>query len=145
MFLAIDPGISTGWAVFNADKQLQICGVGQPPTVGIKRVLIERPQIYRASQSKGDPNDLITLALGAGRYAERFESRGAVVDFVLPTTWKGQVPKAIHHVRIYGALAAAEQEIVSRGGSGVSVKAREDMMDAVGLGVWGRRFPWRAI
>jgi hypothetical protein len=140
--VAIDPGRSTGWAVFTEAGSLARCGAcdGTFPfqvSPGV-RVLIERPQVYSPRHSKGDPNDLITLAIRVGTYVERFKSQGAEVRLVLPHDWKGTIKKPIHHPRIYSRLDSAEQMEVDRGGRGLSMKAVEDMMDAVGLGVWAR-------
>jgi hypothetical protein len=135
--LAIDPGILTGWAVFDSRGGLQACGLGEDfPTLSERVAVIERPQVYRASKSKGDPNDLITLAIRVGRYYERLEKAGVRVHLVLPTTWKGQVPKTIHHERIAGSMPATEVEIVRRVEKKIGKLKCENVWDAIGLGRW---------
>jgi hypothetical protein len=137
VILAIDPGILTGWAVFDSRGALQVCGLGEDfPTLSNRVAIIERPQVYRAAKSKGDPNDLITLAIRVGRYYERLEKAGVRVELVLPTTWKGQVPKKIHHERIASSMPAAEVEIVRGVEKKIGKLKCENVWDAVGLGKW---------
>ncbi len=135
-FLAVDPGISTGWAQINASGVLIACGRGQkfPPCV---RAIIELPQVYRAAASPTRPEDLITLAVRVGQYKERLEVAGARVELVQPASWKGQVPKKIHHPRILAALPAADLPAMRAGLRGLTEKQAEDVFDAVGLVKWG--------
>ena len=139
--LAIDPGASTGWAIFSDDGELVRCCQGNPPISWFgcipSKVLIERPQVY--PRSKVPPNDLITLALLAGRYEERFDRMGSVVEYILPHAWKGTLDKAIVHERMWVKLNPREQAAIHKGGVGVPPKKREDMLDACAMGKvhWG--------
>lgn len=137
-FLAIDPGRDTGWAFFG-NIRLTSCGLGLPwhHVPGSDFVIIELPQVYRAAQSKGDPNDLIKVAVQVGEHKRHYEQRGAQVRLVLPADWKGQVPKDIHHARIWSKLDAKEQEIVNEAGKGIAPSKRHNMLDAVALGLFG--------
>src|ERR1700761_7030981 len=69
-YLAIDPGADTGWALFSDRDHLVRCGLGdpskQPPPPQAKSVVIEVPQIYNARNMKGNPNNIITLAVNVG-------------------------------------------------------------------------------
>jgi len=135
ILVAIDPGVSTGWARF-VDKWLSSCGLGDPPIDHENMamptdVIIEVPQVYRGHLQKGDPNDLITLAVQVGRYAQR--SKG-LVRLVKPAEWKGQVLKEIHGARVLEVLDDAERGIVALGARPKS-KAH-NVLDAVGLGLW---------
>lgn len=149
-FLAVDPGIQTGWALFAPDGTFLACGEGQAWPGPVARAIIERPQVYSARQSKGDPNDLITLAIRVGRYVERLERLGAVVDLVLPARWKGQTPKNVHNARVLEALHPSDltraETCVSdlRHVTKKSGYTRDDVIDAIGLGRWAfRSGPWR--
>lgn len=133
--LAIDPGNDLGWALFDGGT-LERAGLRNPPVDAAHQAIIERPQVYRSSKSKGDPNDLITLAIGVGQMKERLESCGATVELVLPATWKGQIPKDIHHRRILGLLAPTEKTRLDACLSGVAAGIRHNVLDAVGLGLW---------
>ncbi len=138
MLLAIDPGRDTGFAWFTGPTlELAQCGVGDPRAENLtaSKVILERPQYYPGN-GKGDPNDLITLAIQVGEYLEFYSRRGAAVYMVLPRVWKGQVPKQIHHARLFSALSPREQNIVSICGAAVPASKRHNMMDAVGLGLW---------
>lgn len=141
--VAIDPGIDTGWATFErraGDAFVLVdCGLGDPREVyegyhNLVNIVIEKPQVYRAAQSKGDPNDLITLAIRVGEYKEFFQHRADRVDLVTPAVWKGQVPKPVHHRRIDSKLTTEERMVV--GMAKVSEAKKHNVWDAVGLGLF---------
>lgn len=152
--ISIDPGLSTGWAVWE-DNKLVECGLGDPRELravllaGIDRVFIEKPQIYRAAKSKGDPNDLITLAIRVGEYKQFFQQRHAMVTLVLPMEWKAQVPKRICANRVLRFLFNSERKIVYDVPAAKSLELalgsdtmwardkRNDMLDAIGIGLFG--------
>src|SRR5678809_187857 len=133
MLLAIDPGVSTGWALFKG-RDLFMCAQGDPPFIfAVTSLIIERPQVYPKTSTK-QANDLITLAIQVGGYLARFQGVDSMV--VLPHQWKGSIPKDIHHPRIWAKLDAAEQAIVDHAWKGRSKKGVTDIMDAVGLGLY---------
>ncbi len=124
--ISIDPGKHTGWAWF-LDEKLIACGLGRPEVRGEVPLddlaVIERPTIY--PRSPVPPNDIIELAITAGRIAAGFER----VEWVLPRRWKGTIPKAIMGERILAKLTPAELARIPSG-------ARHDVIDAIGLGLW---------
>jgi hypothetical protein len=143
MLLCIDPGNCTGWAVFHPSGFLQSAGVttldaARCPAVGalvqgdVNRLLIEVPQVYQASLSKGDPNDLIKVAIGVGRWVERATVCGASVTAVKTAQWKGQVPKEVHHKRVMAALQPGELALLPK----LPQSQGHNMLDAVALGLW---------
>jgi hypothetical protein len=139
--LAIDPGIETGWALFDGrTRRLLACGAGERWPGPVARVLIERPQVYSARLSKGNPNDLITLAIRVGRYLERLGALGVPIDesrdTVLPNAWKGQVPKGVHNRRVLGGLDPEDRATADRCLTPLANGLRDDAIDAIGLGVW---------
>lgn len=138
--LAIDPGASTGWAVYE-DGRLVACGACDPQDVWlyarpagpeVEHVFFEKPQKYPHDDIP--PANLITLAVSAGIAIGPFVTYGAKVAFALPKEWKGQTPKNISHARSWAALTPGEQAVVSMRGKGLSAKALLDMLDAVALG-----------
>ena len=138
----MDPGLDTGWAVFS-DGLLSSCGLGPPPVANYDSVTIEKPQVYAASKSKGNPNDLITLAIMVGRYVERLERGSCKVHLVLPTTWKGQVDKDIMCKRILLGLSDLEKTVALKCLTPISESKRHNVVDAIGIGVWCfRAGPW---
>ena len=147
--LAIDPGKHTGWAVIGDAGELVACGLGDPPLdFGGARVWIERPQVYRGRASKGDPNDLITLAIQVGRYEERFAARGCQVDTVLPHTWKGSIDPDVCCRRIFASLTECEKALLERAiaplarspvHADLTGGRRHNVLDAVGIGKWSLR------
>lgn len=138
MRLAIDPGISSGWAVFTLTGALVACAAGDPrliPTrMSIRSVMIECPQVY--PRSKVDPNNLITLAVRVGRYAQHYEALGATVSLTLPHEWKGNVDKVVNCNRVLSGLTPAERIIYDPAAKGLTDKVRMDLLDALGLGKW---------
>lgn len=137
MLLAIDPGLDTGWAVFDDDKKLIACGLGQPNALDgafTRDAVIERPQVYSQRLMKGDPNDLITLAIQVGQYKERLEARGAYVTLVKPHAWKGTMPKDVCNRRVLGRLAAPEMDVLEAIAAPTSKK--HNVIDAIGIGLW---------
>lgn len=145
MLLAIDPGRDTGWATLSAAGTLLGCGLGAPPTEGVTRVIVERPQIYRGRASKGDPNDLITLAIQVGQYTERYASRGLKVEHVLPHDWKGSVDPEVLCRRVVASLTECERLLLETVLAPLARKPicdeltggrRHNVIDAVGIAKW---------
>lgn len=106
------------------DHALQITG-GQP----VIATCIERMQIYTREKSKGDPNDLIPLAMMGGAVSFGF---GAPTVAPVPRDWIGSIPKSTSgnpwmSARgriIAGKLSAEEQKLV---------ESSHDALDACGL------------
>ena len=139
-YLSIDPGLSSGWAFFRAAGEIVTCGAGDPRLVPglaaqVKSCIIEKPVIYRAALMKGDPNCILTLAIQVGRYVEYFESRGARVALTTPGTWKGQVPKHIHHERVRAGFSDHERMVVEGVLKYTPAAKQRDVLDAVALGL----------
>jgi len=141
----IDPGKVAGWAQYTG-KKLTACGIFSDwkyPQVwhrGFDQYLVlEVPRIY-PYRSKGNPNDIVDLAITAGEIRGHFRAAGCHIIEVWPATWKGQVPKEIHHARVLKQLADDELRLLD-------VEARKfsktnpngydhNMLDAVALGLW---------
>jgi hypothetical protein len=142
--IAIDPGKRhLAWAEF-IDNRLADCGLaeGTPrelrlalEEIGLRRELtvIECPQIYPSRRWRGDPNDLIDVAVTAGVAAGVLCRRGKV-EYVRPGTWKGAVKKPIMLVRIINVLGSDERMLLEA--CGVTRGNRHNVIDAIGLGLW---------
>jgi hypothetical protein len=105
-------------------------------------VVIEKPQIYDRRQWKGDPNDLIEVAITAGFCSGVLQPYIEHVEYVTPQQWKGQQPKAVNHNQTLVRLAPEELEALNRCKARVSKKSKmHNVLDAVGIGLWklGRR------
>ena len=142
MRLAIDPGADTGWALYSNDGVLMDCGLGVPPYDRADRAVLEVPQVY--PKSPVNPNNLITLALRAGRHIEAVESRGGTIRTFLPHEWKQSISKEAHHARLWHSLGAAEQKVVHDAGLKYPGSKRHNILDAVALGQWaskGKKWP----
>lgn len=156
--LAIDPGLQAcGWAIFENSK-LAACGLARPvksmqPIEMMKEIIdqvtlaweqnvghsahpdilvAERPQIYQVG--KGDPNDLIPLAILDGAVWQATEARG--VMYPLPREWKGQVPKDVMNKRTLDKLSEKEYSVVKENLSRMPKSLHHNAIDAIGLGQW---------
>lgn len=138
--IAIDPGQISGWATFHRGE-LYAAGVmteaeivGRPPVAqwAPVQVVIEVPRIYPLGRGKGDPNDLISLALLVGELRGFYRRSGLPVELVEPRRWKGTTPKKIHNRRVKDALAPEERAILPT----LPEYKAHNMIDAVGLGLW---------
>lgn len=137
--LAIDPGVKKcGYALFQ-DRELIECGSILARSVNDVSVVlgsrdrpdicvIELPQIYPVS--KGDPNDLISLAYAVGYYQATVSAETQIT--VLPRAWKGTVKKEVMGARIESRLTEHERKLVPR----LAKYRRHDVIDAVGIGLW---------
>lgn len=149
--LAVDPSLTcTGWAEFQGCELVR-CGIiptrsGAPlfqriqapaAILGSRDVppyllVIEWPQIYTRTKSKGDPNDLLPVAAVAGAI---ISSVGALtVRMPKPSDWKGQVPKDVHNARVLKRLTPGERARFDA--ARLPKSLANNAIDAVGLGLW---------
>jgi hypothetical protein len=149
---AIDPGrAGMGWAIFK-DRALVETGIleNTSPREVVKVLglvlarwapadaVVEVPQVYRQRMQKGDPNDLITVAIMAG-LAVAVLAPFTEAQLVRPHAWKGNRPKAVDNQQTLRLLNDMELRMVAA--SGASKSKLHNVLDAVGLGLWklGRR------
>lgn len=147
--LSIDPGANAGGAIF-LDGALVACGLvsraaneigGLEPlrhlpisrfpafqNARFDELVIELPRITKQTEGK-DPNDLIKLAFGAGRYVERFPH--ASLRTVSPAQWKAGTPKKIHNARVIQCLSEAERALIPKLAAGLA----HNVCDAIGIGL----------
>ena len=138
--LAIDPGLQKlGWAFFT-DQTLTRAGLSRTSCIVsdlqelvdiharnlpcAEASVVEQMWVYPGG-GKGDPNDLVRIAIVGACLAER---KADSCSFVPAWKWKGQVPKEIHHARTRKILNEEENLLLTR--------ANHDTMDAVALGLW---------
>lgn len=144
MILAIDPGAkSFGYAYFDeGNGQLADAGYVETPIPlndearsaiywdPITVMVIEKPQVYRGSKLRGDPNDLISVALMAGAVAGASPGE---VKFYRPSEWKGQVPKEIHNKRTLEKISDLEKKLVAWP---KRKTLHHNVIDAISLGLY---------
>lgn len=139
--LAIDPGTSTGVAVF-LGYRLAFAGVYHPDQydqlpglvdASCARVVVEQPQFY--THGPADPQRLAELAKKVGRLQQLFP----MAELVFPRQWKGQVPKPICHARGVAKLDPGERLVLDACSKHVPKGQRHDMLDAVCLGLWAMK------
>ncbi len=93
---------------------------------GLQLVVMELPREHGSSQAQA--NDILDLAFAAGLVCGRYYSH---VTYT-PGTWKGQVPKAVHHPKIMASLTQDEKKLLA----GLTKTSLKHIMDAVGLGLY---------
>lgn len=141
--LSFDPATRhVGWAQLE-DGRLARCGLAREPievelvqlSSELRRdlVVVEVPQVYQQRSWKGDPNDLIDVAVVAGRIAQEFGD-GAEVRLVRPHAWKGSVPKDVMLRRIENRLDDRERSVLHAAKAPASLL--HNVVDAVGIGLW---------
>ena len=151
--LTVDPGVSIGWALWKPGTKLPLRTGIAPATVSregsyqtrslaavsylqhaltydwrcIGLVWIEWPQFFgfNATAARGD---LVKLAFSVGCLARMIDAFGGIrIHFVKVHEWKGQLSKATIQRRIRKIL-----------GDGVCKEFKDDIWDAVGIGLWTR-------
>lgn len=135
--VAIDPGKhASGVAVFQDGELVEVAYTNDAEALAyyrgrVDRVVIEAPRIYDIRRWKGDPNDLVDIAIAGAALA------GSVLPAELkpvrPDGWKGQTPKKIQNKRTLKALTDGERELLE--GAATASKLH-NVIDAVGIGLW---------
>lgn len=101
------------------------------------KLCVEGQQIYSSEKSKGDPNDMVKVAIVAGAMLGALE-RYTYMDIValpLPRQWKGGLPKAEHHRR----LARDYPHWVEPVQADTPKSMQHHVWDAVGLLLWHKK------
>jgi len=144
--LCIDPGTAhTGWATFRNGiliaaghtsyrKILANLTTFLPSTLPpntAATVVVEVPKKYKYEEHP--VGDLITLAFRAGVIVG-LQRRPDVVVYD-PHSWKGGVPKPIHHKRVLSVLTPEENALLQQTKPAMH-NLSPDMLDAVGLGLF---------
>lgn len=168
ILISIDPGTTSGVAIFvgsrlagvamlegsaftQAQELIKICNtlsgpqkkgglvVAPPPGFNFGRGMIEVPRVYPQKAWKGDPNDLITVALVAGFLGHvlsfYYEKPDDQIEFIHPSTWKGQRPKKLDNDLTLSLLEGSELacfDILKAPKSKI-----HNVIDAVGIGLYG--------
>jgi hypothetical protein len=153
MIIAVDPGVNEAGVALFEDGELvaawlsrgcgwhstsrQVCSdvSGRFSPYALDEIVIEAPQIYKQRLLKGDPNDLVDVALCAGAVAGGLAawSQEASVQVYFPAQWKKQVPKRIKNKRDIAKLTDEENGRVEW------PRGKEDkthVADAIGIGLY---------
>jgi len=159
--IAIDPGVKcAGVAVFDSCGELAAAWLAKggswtetatavrnelvtrymPPLLAKAEIAIEVPQIYTQAKLKGDPNDLVDLALMAGCFVGLMAGPQTRVTGYRPRQWKGQVPKNVMTKRIQGKLSPDEHERVELP---TAKELQHNVWDGIGIGLHHERIKRR--
>jgi hypothetical protein len=135
--ISVDPGVHSSYCVAFTRGAITRAWVQSsrtpiPHTPGAV-VHCEYPYVYPGAQ-KGDPNDLIQLAVAVGAVCALNERK-----LYTPRAWKGNLPKSVHHARCVQDILPGELAILHAAVSQESL--RHNIFDAAFLGffVLGRR------
>jgi hypothetical protein len=129
-FISIDPGVHTSGIAYWSDGVLVWVDYKKPSFDQCVPLVIEKPQVYQGRAQKGDPNDLITLAVEVGRISSLYPS----VDFVLPRQWKGTIKKEMMLKRILKTMT--DDELLLLKNLKLPKSKEHNVVDAVGIGLW---------
>jgi hypothetical protein len=142
VLLAIDPGKrAVGWSLWTGEA---LYGAGYQPFDNLcvlrswlvakfpSKIVIEKPQVYPGARAKGDPNDIVDLAIIVGACASILSD----ARVVYPGQWKGQVPKTVHHARAISKLGTIERDFFVKTLQDVHKTKQHNVYDAVALGLW---------
>ena len=157
VLVVFDPGGKLGYAVF-VHGRLVKCGYGkhhqfleQPIWPHCKGAvfLVERPKAYPGKRSKVDPNALMQTDFRAGELNQLYRMHGFELEVVSPPNeWKGSIGKPEGdeqyeiEARVLARLDAEELALLYQSSSARSDKLDDNMIDAVGIGLWRLR-RWR--
>jgi hypothetical protein len=155
ILITIDPGNTTGVAIFikkqlsgaaylegnafaQAQELMKICNVFSGNKVEFEKAVIEIPRVYSQKQWKGDPNDLIKVAMLAGFFGEVLSFYYAKphdqIEFIHPSTWKGQRPKDLDNQLTMGLLQGSELAVMHK--VKLPKSRMHNVIDAVGIGLY---------
>jgi len=137
VLLAIDPGESSGWAIF-FKGMLIACGLnGEPSPLPPKLdlLVIEEPRIYPGGRTRR-PADIMKVQASAHHWRGKLEARCAEVRMIAPRTWKGTIDGDIVCARTLAKLDPGERQVFDDAMHGVAKRKQHNVLDAIGLGLW---------
>lgn len=132
--ISIDPGVKkSAIAFWDEDKKLIFADdlpnqevFGLIEKMNPKRLYVETPILYPTKRKvHADVKNLLSVA-------RSFLNMVQVNFSIAPSSWKGQVPKKIHAVRIVSVLGEDEIKAVK------SIK-NHNTIDAIGIGLFALR------
>ena len=158
LVIAIDPGVHGCGVAFLVNGQLKHARYIRPEDLGAMAgawwlgvtevsFILEKPQVYKARLMKGDPNDLIDVAVSGGEmlgrlYAFAIQHVGPpsriIIEKIVPAVWKKQLPKEVVQERLKERLTPHELTTMQKP---KPASLMHNVWDAVGIGLWGvKRF-----
>jgi hypothetical protein len=131
--ISVDPGVhGSGLAFWEGNRLIAV--TYEVPQVAegryLEHMIIEVPQVYMGSRSKGNPNDLIKLAFEAGRIA----CMAPTHEVIKPRTWKGTIKKEVMLRRILTKLD--DTELAYLKALNLPPSKEKECVDAIGIGLY---------
>lgn len=142
---SFDPGVKVLAHARFEDRVLVHCAISRADSIEVMLTkthpfgsespdvcVVEKPQVYPQRHWRGDPNDLISIALVAGAVARAYGQKSLVL--VKPHDWKGTRDKDADNDYTLKNLTEIERECIDR--LELPKTLRHNVIDAVGLGLW---------
>ena len=130
----IDPGVNPGLAIYLNGLLIDAYYVTDVEafTVPIKADVVVLEHLYIDRHSRQPPNDIVKAQLWGAFLAGKFQPK--ILETVLPSEWKGQVPKDVHNKWIISKLSADEVDVIK---TCTTKKSKlHNVIDAAGIGLW---------
>lgn len=125
-------GPSTGRGYWVAEELASNVELAVKDSIHDVRIIVcEYPRFYGSTHQKGDPNDLIDVAVVGAAVSTKLDSLCSHIESVFPSDWKGNVKKSIMLERIWSKLSEEEKAVVQK----TNKSDREDVLDAIGIGL----------
>jgi len=153
MTIGIDPGArASGWAQI-CDDTGRIIDAGlirhddrdlsKAITIAIRampardHVVVVEEMIYRGAHSRASvPADLLRVqAIGAAIGASLLLCPGTL-RMVPARTWKGNIPKSIHHRRLLDGMCLDDRYSTERALARTPKAHHKEVLDAIGIALW---------
>lgn len=116
--LAVDSGHPLNYLAGFVGRELRHVGSGSVESdgegatwAGFWPATLAVVEIPQADGRTAVVDDLIKVAVSGARYAQAFSEYGVVTE-ARPREWKGSLPKAICHLRMWAVLSDAEKALI---------------------------------
>jgi hypothetical protein len=127
---SIDPGEWAGYALWSGFRLIGCGRMQEGKYWKDSKCVCEMPRIYPIGKSQSRPNDIIKLAVTAGRLSAPWPDP----TWLAPHEWKGQVPDDILERRILGKLLTEELHLFTQ--LDLPKSRKHNVTDAIGIGLY---------
>ena len=111
--------------------RLQVATATRLKAAAAMHAVVEMPRKYDEDKHERE-RDVLRVVAMAGAVSVMLAAGGTQVETVAPPEWKGQLPKDVHHPRVWGALVKESKEAEV-----LRPHAKDmDVLDAVAIGLW---------
>ncbi len=132
LLICIDPGEWAGYSLWSGFRLVGCGRMVEGETHNASSCVYEKPRVYPMGKSASRPNDIVQLAITAGRLTAHW-ARDRLYEYA-PHEWKGQVPDDILERRILGKLLT--EELACLESLNLPKSRRHNVTDAIGIGLF---------